>query len=112
MLCLEASRQTTSLSVSLDLIIFGQWAFQQPAFLDLSDFSNESLVPSLKDLVEDDPIRLPVLLVVSRVSKSCGLKYTYKHEGTWMSVQGHVPIDCLEGPIRLHSSGVSEVTKC
>lgn len=63
-LYLKASRQTRS--VFSDLIICRQGAIKQPALLDLGDISNKSLVPSLEDLVEDNPVRLPVLLIVSK----------------------------------------------
>lgn len=51
-------------------MICGQRAVKQPTLLDLCDISNKSLVPSLEDLVEYDPIRFPILLVVSKTFKN------------------------------------------
>lgn len=55
-----------SLPIPPNLIICGQRAIKQPALLDLCDISNKSFVPSLENLVEDDPICLPILLFVSK----------------------------------------------
>lgn len=52
--------------MSSDLIICGQRAIKQPALLDPCDISNKGLIPSLEDLMEYDPIRFPILLVVSK----------------------------------------------
>lgn len=48
-------------TLSFDLVIGGQGAVKQPAFLDLRNVSDKGLVAGLKDLVKDNPIGLPVL---------------------------------------------------
>lgn len=71
---LKATHQTRSFSMSRNFIIRGQRAIKQPALLDLCDISNKGLAPSLEDLVEDDPIRLPILLVFSKIFKNLRAK--------------------------------------
>lgn len=74
MLRLKATHQTRPFSMFRDFIIRGQRAIKQPALLDLCDISNKGLAPSLEDLVEDDPIRLPILFVVSKTFKNLRAK--------------------------------------
>ena len=66
---LALSRNPRSYSTSLrkallsclDLIVGRQRAIKQPAFVNFCNISDEGLIPSLKYLMEDNPIGLPVL---------------------------------------------------
>ena len=48
-------------SSSSDMIEGRQRPIQKPLFLDFADVSNEDLVASLQDLLENDPVRLAIL---------------------------------------------------
>ncbi len=98
--------------LSPDLIICRQRIIEEPAFFYLRHITDEDLVPSLHNLVENDPIRFPILLSVRRIHK-CPLGCsTYKHQRAGMSMQSHAAINCFEGAIRLHSRRMSKVSSC
>ena len=55
----------STLSWPLYLIERGQRPVKQPAFLNLRDISNKSLVTGLENLMEDNPVGFPILIAKS-----------------------------------------------
>lgn len=54
-----------ALLLYLDLIVGRQRTIKQPALVNFRNISDEDFIPSLKYLMEDNPIGLPILDIIA-----------------------------------------------
>ena len=72
----------------LDLIVGRQRTIKQPALVYFRNISDEDFIPSLKYLMENNPIGLPVLVIIAN-QRCLSLSKSLAYLQTLMNWDGH-----------------------